>query len=115
MTQSHLNHVSFFGDEDTSMNTIGTNTVLYTPPTGYVFEVKHIIISPEPGADGYVDIYDSLTTNATDQRFRLDWDDTNLGGVIHLKDLSGFYFGKGFNFVTDAAGNCSVAVSGILK
>ena len=115
MTQSHINHVRFFGDEDVAMNTIGTATILYTPPTGYIFEVKHIIISPEAGADGYVDIYDSLSTNATDQVFRFDWDDSSGPTTIHLADLSGFYFGKGFNFVTSAAGNCSVSVSGILK
>ena len=41
-------------------------------------------------------------------------DGQSVSAPIHLKDLSGFTFSKGFQCVTSAAGNCSVAVSGIL-
>ena len=115
MTQSHLNHVRFFLDEDTTANSAGTNTLLYTPPTGYALEVKHIILSPEAGADGYVDIYDDTGSGVADQVMRLDWDDSSDNAVVHIGPLDGFYFGKGFQCVTNAAGNCSIAVSGILK
>lgn len=114
MSMSHLNHVRFFLDEDTAANSAGTNTVLYTPPTNKVLEVKHIIISPEAGADGYVDIYDDTSSGVLDQVFRFDWDDSSDNAAFHFGPLEGFYFGKGFQCVTSAAGNCSVMVSGIL-
>ena len=114
MAHEHVNHVRFFLDEDTSANSAGTNTLLYTPPTGKVLDVKHIILSPEAGADGYVDIYNDTASGTADQVMRLDWDDSSDNSVTHLRDLSGFTFSKGFQCVTSAAGNCSIAVSGIL-
>ena len=48
----HINHVRFFLDEDTDASSAGTNTVLYTPPTGKVLDVKHIIISLVMGTYG---------------------------------------------------------------
>ena len=114
MAHEHINHVRFFLDEDTTANAAGTNTLLYTPPTGKVLDVKHIILSPEAGADGYVDIYNDTGSGVADQVMRLDWDDSSGPTTIHLADLSGFTFSKGFQCVTSAAGNCSVAVSGIL-
>ena len=110
----HINHVRFFLDEDTTANSAGTNTLLYTPPTGKVLDVKHIILSPEAGADGYVDIYNDTSRGTSDQVMRLDWDDSSDNAVHHLANLSGFTFSKGFQCVTSAAGNCSIAVSGIL-
>lgn len=114
---AHMNHVRFFLDEDVDASSAGTNTVLYTPPTGKVLDVKHIIISPEPNAIGFVDIYNDTSSGTNDQVFRFDFDSTDgqsVSAPIHLKDLSGFTFSKGFQCVTSAAGNCSVAVSGIL-
>lgn len=115
MAQEHINHVRFFLDEDTDASSAGTNTVLYTPPTGKVLDVKHIIISPEAGADGFVDIYNDTSSGVADQVFRFDWSDNDgSAGITHLKDLSGFTFSKGFQCVTSAAGNCSIAISGTL-
>ena len=111
---AHVNHVRFMLDEDTTANSAGSNTLLYTPPTGKVLDVKHIIISPEAGADGFVDIYNDTGSGTNDQVFRFDWDDSSDNGAMHFKDLSGFTFSKGFQCVTSAAGNCSVMVSGIL-
>lgn len=114
---SHLNHVRFFLDEDTDASSAGTNTLLYTPPTNKALEVKHIVLSPEPGAIGYLDIYDDTGSGTSDQVMRLDWDSTDgqsTSWPIHIGPLDGFSFGKGFQCVTSAAGNCSIAVSGIL-
>jgi len=91
-------------------------TVLYTPPTGYVLDVKHIIIGFTGDATCVVNIYDD-TGGTADEVMAFNYQfnaDDNQNQTIHLKDLDGFYFGKAFRVVATSS-KVNIAVSGILK
>ena len=94
----------------------GTNTLLYTPPTGKVLDVKHVILSFKGSADCSVDIYNDTGSGVADQVFAFVYDYDTTGktdSIIHLANLSGFTFSKGFQFVSTASLS-NIMVSGIL-
>ena len=109
---AHVNHVRFFKGDDAN---ISSGTVLYTPPTVKVLDVKQIVVSFTGDANATCDIYND-TAGTDDQVMALVYDyDANSGtqGVIHLKDLSGFTFSKAFRVVATSS-KVNIAVSGIL-
>jgi|TARA_Y100000310_G_scaffold99713_1_gene97558 hypothetical protein len=88
---------------------------LYTPESGKLFELKHLIISWTGAANASMQIYDA-TSGTTDPVFDFNFDfaDTKGGDNInHIGPLDGFYFGHAFRVVA-TANNVNVAASGIL-
>jgi hypothetical protein len=116
MAHEHVNHVRFFSGDGVNMSSAGTDTLLYTPPTGKVLDVKHVIVSFLGDANCVVDIYNDTGSDTADQVFAFTYDYDSGGkteNIIHLKDLSGFTFSKGFQCVGTSS-KFNIAVSGIL-
>lgn len=116
MAHEHVNHVRFFSGDGVNMSSAGTNTLLYTPPTGKVLDVKNVIVTFTGDANCVVDIYNDTSSGTSDQVFAFTYDFDTTGkteNVVHLKDLSGFTFSKGFQCVGTSS-KFNIAVSGIL-
>jgi hypothetical protein len=105
------NMVRAYVDNGTD-TTGGTN--IYTPESGKVFELKHMVVAFNAGSTDYtIDVYDD-TNGTADQVMHIvhDASDTGTTNTYEFGPFEGFYFGKAMRVVASASSGVSIAVTG---
>ena len=110
---SHLNHIRLLVSDATDAS---GGLDKFTPPTGKIFEPKHMIISWTGDANAAMQIFDATSGNAiATQVFDFNYDygtAASENNTLHIP-LDGFYFSKGFR-VYATANKVNLMVSGII-